>query len=95
MSAAKTKAEQIIADNPVGMLSLSLFSLLPSPPSYHLFDLICTLTIPQKAVFSKSYCPYCRATKQLLSDFKVQPYIIELDQVGMYSFFPSHPMIDR
>jgi len=50
MSAAKTKAEQIIAENPV-------------------------------AVFSKSYCPYCKATKQLLSEFKVQPYIIELDQV--------------
>ncbi|MCJ1440025.1 MAG: hypothetical protein MMC23_000507 [Stictis urceolatum] len=33
------------------------------------------------AVFSKSYCPYCRATKSLLSDMGVKPYIIELDQV--------------
>ena len=36
---------------------------------------------PAPAVFSKSYCPYCRATKSLLSDMGVKPYIIELDQV--------------
>ena len=35
------------------------------------------------AVFSKSYCPFCKATKQLLSDEGAKPYIIELDQVGM------------
>ncbi len=34
------------------------------------------------AVFSKSYCPYCKATKSLLSEMGVKPYIIELDQVG-------------
>ncbi|KAI9806329.1 MAG: hypothetical protein M1825_006444 [Sarcosagium campestre] len=34
------------------------------------------------AVFSKSYCPHCRATKTLLSDRGVKPYIIELDQVA-------------
>ncbi|KAI9654200.1 MAG: hypothetical protein M1821_006728 [Bathelium mastoideum] len=33
------------------------------------------------AVFSKSYCPYCKATKQLLSELGAKPYIIELDQV--------------
>ncbi|KAK3055473.1 Glutaredoxin [Extremus antarcticus] len=33
------------------------------------------------AVFSKSYCPYCKATKSLLSEMGVKPYIIELDQV--------------
>ncbi|KAF2107412.1 thioredoxin-like protein [Lophiotrema nucula] len=33
------------------------------------------------AVFSKSYCPYCRATKQLLSDSGAKFYAIELDQV--------------
>jgi glutaredoxin 3 len=35
------------------------------------------------AVFSKSYCPYCKASKQLLSELGVKPFIIELDQVGM------------
>ncbi|KIW01103.1 glutaredoxin [Verruconis gallopava] len=50
MSAAKTKAQGIIDNNPV-------------------------------AVFSKSYCPYCRATKQTLSELGVSPYVIELDQV--------------
>jgi len=50
MSAAKTKAESIISDNPV-------------------------------AVFSKSYCPYCTATKTLLSELGAKYYAIELDQV--------------
>jgi len=49
MSAAKTKAESIIADNAV-------------------------------AVFSKSYCPYCRATKATLSELGAKYYSIELDQ---------------
>ncbi|KAH8778222.1 putative glutaredoxin Grx1 [Hyaloscypha finlandica] len=50
MSAAKTKAEQIIDENAV-------------------------------AVFSKSYCPYCRATKSLLTEMGAKYYTIELDQV--------------
>ncbi|KAF4310625.1 putative glutaredoxin protein [Botryosphaeria dothidea] len=33
------------------------------------------------AVFSKSYCPYCRATKSLLSELGAKYYAIELDQV--------------
>lgn len=36
------------------------------------------------AVFSKSYCPYCRSAKKLLSDSGANFYVIELDQVGMY-----------
>jgi hypothetical protein len=35
------------------------------------------------AVFSKSYCPHCKATKTLLSDLGAKYYTIELDQVGM------------
>jgi glutaredoxin 3 len=33
------------------------------------------------AVFSKSYCPYCKATKALLSEMGAKFYAIELDQV--------------
>jgi len=33
------------------------------------------------AVFSKSYCPYCKATKSLLSELGAKYYSIELDQV--------------
>ncbi|KAF2463263.1 glutaredoxin [Lindgomyces ingoldianus] len=33
------------------------------------------------AVFSKSFCPFCKATKQLLSENGVKFYAIELDQV--------------
>ncbi|EXJ81237.1 glutaredoxin 3 [Capronia epimyces CBS 606.96] len=50
MSAAKQKAQQIIAQNPV-------------------------------VVFSKSYCPYCRATKSLLSEKHAKYYLLELDEV--------------
>ncbi|CCG81293.1 Glutaredoxin-1 [Taphrina deformans PYCC 5710] len=32
------------------------------------------------AVFSKSYCPYCKATKETLSQFIKNYYLIELDQ---------------
>jgi len=33
------------------------------------------------AVFSKSYCPYCRQTKETLSSLGAKYYVIELDQV--------------
>ncbi|KAL6709239.1 Glutaredoxin [Coniothyrium glycines] len=33
------------------------------------------------AVFSKSYCPYCKQAKQLLSESGAKFYAIELDQV--------------
>jgi len=33
------------------------------------------------AVFSKSYCPYCKASKSLLSELGAKYYTIELDQV--------------
>ena len=41
------------------------------------------------AVFSKSYCPYCRQAKQLLSDKGAKFYAIELDQVGTYTCYKS------
>lgn len=31
-------------------------------------------------VFSKTYCPYCRATKQTLDGLKVEYDLLELDQ---------------
>ena len=33
-------------------------------------------------VFSKSYCPYCRATKSLLNEKHAKYFLMELDQVG-------------
>ncbi|KAI9843330.1 MAG: hypothetical protein M1837_006456 [Sclerophora amabilis] len=33
------------------------------------------------AVFSKSYCPYCKASKSLLSELGAKFFVIELDQV--------------
>lgn len=71
MSAAKTKAQGIIDDNAVGMFKPFLL-YLP------------LLTFAALAVFSKSYCPYCKATKTLLSELGAKYYTIELDQVGMF-----------
>lgn len=31
-------------------------------------------------VYSKSYCPYCKATKSLLSSYGVTPTVVELDE---------------
>ncbi|CUS12795.1 unnamed protein product [Tuber aestivum] len=33
------------------------------------------------AVFSKSYCPYCRASKETLTEIGAKFYVVELDQV--------------
>lgn len=40
------------------------------------------ILLARPAVFSKSYCPYCKATKSLLSELGAKAYIIELDEVG-------------
>ncbi|ESZ92307.1 glutaredoxin [Sclerotinia borealis F-4128] len=42
------------------------------------------------AVFSKSYCPYCNATKKLLNDMKAKYFAIELDQVDDGSEMQSY-----
>lgn len=53
MSAAKTKAESIIAEHEV-------------------------------VIFSKSYCPYCKAAKKTLKEAGAEAFVVELDQVGTY-----------
>ena len=35
-------------------------------------------------VFSKSYCPYCKATKSLLDSNKAKYELLELDQICEY-----------
>ena len=35
-------------------------------------------------VFSKSYCPYCRASKSLLNEMHAKYFLMELDEVGMF-----------
>lgn len=36
---------------------------------------------PQTAVFSKSYCPYCSASKRLLDGLGAKYKLVELDEV--------------
>jgi glutaredoxin 3 len=35
-------------------------------------------------VFSKSYCPYCKASKALLNEKGAKYFLMELDQVGKF-----------
>ncbi|KAK0255831.1 Glutaredoxin [Friedmanniomyces endolithicus] len=78
--AAKTKAQDIIDNNAVGEQKTPKRTNIPRSRCrsrrWRLTD-GGTLT----AVFSKSYCPYCKATKSLLSEMGAKAYIIELDQV--------------
>lgn len=46
------------------------------------------------AVFSKSYCPYCKATKSLLSEQGAKFYTIELDQVGEFALLNFYLRLD-
>lgn len=34
------------------------------------------------AIFSKSYCPYCRASKETLTEAGATFFVVELDKVG-------------
>jgi glutaredoxin 3 len=54
MSAAKTKAQNLINENGV-------------------------------VVFSKSYCPYCKSSKDLLNKLGAKFEVLELDQIGEFS----------
>lgn len=53
MSAAKTKAQNLINENGV-------------------------------VVFSKSYCPYCKSSKDLLNKLGAKYEVLELDQIGEF-----------
>ena len=76
MAAAKTKVQSIIDENAVGRLQFWSLS----------GDDQCNTDL-HAAVFSKSYCPYCKASKQLLSESGAKAYIVEMDQVGQCNTF--------
>lgn len=69
---------------------MTTLSVRPRPFSFtfpHKIDNPLTFHHRKKAVFSKSYCPYCRASKTLLSEMGAKFYVIEMDQVGESFFF--------
>jgi glutaredoxin 3 len=74
MSAVKNVVEKQIAENPVVVYSKSK---LPPPTLADCVILIIRLV---------GWCPYCRQTKQTLSDFGASFQVYELDQIGMPSF---------
>lgn len=82
MSAAKTKAQNLINENAVGASPSA-----PTPSrSNHPKGKECPLTSDVTVVFSKSYCPYCAASKKTLRDLGAKFYALELDEIGS---FPS------
>ncbi|KAL7452863.1 hypothetical protein ACHAWC_004579 [Mediolabrus comicus] len=49
----------------------------------HIESLIDTQEV---VIFSKSYCPYCKATKALFAEMNIRPVVIELDELDNGSF---------
>jgi len=41
-----------------------------------------TIQSHKVVVYSKSYCPYCKATKALFSNLQESPHVLELDQLS-------------
>ncbi|KAJ8543953.1 hypothetical protein K7X08_025571 [Anisodus acutangulus] len=39
-----------------------------------------TISSHSIAIFSKSYCPYCRKAKAVFKELKQKPYVVELDE---------------
>ncbi|KAK4356360.1 hypothetical protein RND71_025331 [Anisodus tanguticus] len=39
-----------------------------------------TISSHSIAIFSKSYCPYCRKAKAVFKELKQRPYVVELDE---------------
>ncbi|XP_004299783.1 PREDICTED: glutaredoxin-C4 [Fragaria vesca subsp. vesca] len=39
-----------------------------------------TISSNKIAIFSKSYCPYCRRAKAVFKELKQVPYVVELDE---------------
>lgn len=66
--AAKNRAQKIINENAVGR--------------WRWVESCSRVLTIAAAVFSKSYCPYCKATKSLLTEMGAKFYTIELDQDG-------------
>ncbi|EJP61843.1 Glutaredoxin, eukaryotic/virial [Beauveria bassiana ARSEF 2860] len=77
---ASQKAQKLIDENPVSKslpppppTQARLPTSMPSYPSMRYANL-CYM------VFSKSYCPYCKATKSLLSSLDAKAKVVELDE---------------
>ncbi|KAM3507893.1 hypothetical protein MY11210_006955 [Beauveria gryllotalpidicola] len=67
---ATQKVRKLIDENPV---TAHIRPSMPSYPSTRYANL-CYM------VFSKSYCPYCKATKSLLSALNANAKVVELDE---------------
>ena len=80
-AAAKTKVQGLIDQYPIGTMTAEEFPLL-SPYGLCKAQTQTQLLTGYLVVFSKTYCPYCKATKSLLAEKvkdKSKLHIIELD----------------
>jgi len=78
---AQQKVQAIINENPVGMqlTFIPSFHISPCPFSHSMFANRGVIGI---VIFSKSYCPYCRASKETLTEAGATFFVVELDKVG-------------
>jgi len=86
-AATKLKVQQIIDENPVGTLD----------GGWRMADGMMGVEWsgvdadrgPIIAVFSKSYCPHCGASKKTLTELGAKFFVLELDQIGMCWLHPT------
>lgn len=67
----------------------------PSPCATLILENKHQTNVSALVVFSKSYCPYCKSTKKVLSDLGADFKALELDQLGMYPLLLGGFMIAR
>lgn len=82
-----------IASSIFGPLRNSIRSIFSFPPATSPAAMSAAKQKAQKivdensvVVFSKSYCPYCRASKALLNEKHAKYFLMELDEVGEFEF---------
>lgn len=80
MASAKTVLSVIAATVLLTSLLWKLTSSSASSSPESLDFIKKTISSNKIAIFSKSYCPYCRKAKAVFKELKQVPYVVELDE---------------
>ncbi|KAK1747866.1 glutaredoxin, partial [Skeletonema marinoi] len=73
--------ELISSSSSLGSSSVPTLSVSTTDPVVITEYIEAMIDTQDVVVFSKSYCPYCKATKAIFRDMGVQPTVIELDEM--------------
>ncbi|KAM5553601.1 glutaredoxin-C4 [Rosa sericea] len=80
MASAKTVLSVIAATVLLTSLLWKLTSSSSSSSAESIDFIKKTISSNKIAIFSKSYCPYCRRAKAVFKELKQVPYVVELDE---------------